>query len=84
MGRARLALPCRGRSFRLSGRLVRRLGQRYEQKLVPIPTTVELALMQLSSAQIQLAGMVAAGAPIESIPQMDCVEVPKSMVGRGE
>jgi len=57
---------------------------RYEQKIVPIPTTVELALMQLSSAQIPLAGVVAAGAPIEPIPQMERVEVPKSMVGRGE
>jgi repressor LexA len=57
---------------------------RYEQKVVPIPMTVELALMQLSSAQIPLAGVVAAGAPIEPIPQMERVEVPKSMVGRGE
>jgi repressor LexA len=57
---------------------------RYEQKIVPIPTTVELAIMQLSSAQIPLAGVVAAGAPIEPIPQMERVEVPKSMVGRGE
>jgi repressor LexA len=57
---------------------------RYEQKIVPIPMTVELALMQLSSAQIPLAGVVAAGAPIEPIPQMERVEVPKSMVGRGE
>lgn len=57
---------------------------RYEQKIVPIPTTVELALMQLSSSQIPLAGVVAAGAPIEPIPQMERVEVPKSMVGRGE
>lgn len=57
---------------------------RYEQKIVPIPTTVELALMQLSSAQIPLAGVVAAGAPIEPIPQMERVEVPKSMIGRGD
>src|SRR6185503_13008139 len=57
---------------------------RYEQKIVPIPTTVELALMQLSSSQIPLAGVVAAGAPIEPIRQMERVEVPKSMVGRGE
>lgn len=57
---------------------------RYEQKIVPIPMTVELALMQLSSSQIPLAGVVAAGAPIEPIPQMERVEVPKSMVGRGE
>jgi repressor LexA len=64
--------------------LTRQTINRYEQKIVPIPTTVELALMQLSSAQIPLAGVVAAGAPIEPIPQMERVEVPKSMVGRGE
>jgi len=57
---------------------------RYEDGTVPIPMTVELALMQLSSAQIPLAGVVAAGEPIEPIPQMERVEVPKSMVGRGE
>ena len=64
--------------------LTRQTINRYEQKIVPIPTTVELALMQLSSSQIQLAGVVAAGAPIEPIPQMERVDVPKSMVGRGE
>ncbi|MBS0150923.1 MAG: repressor LexA [Nitrospira sp.] len=57
---------------------------RYEDGTIPIPMTVELALMQLSSSQIPLAGVVAAGAPIEPIPQMERVEVPKSMVGRGE
>jgi repressor LexA len=57
---------------------------RYEQKIVPIPTTVELALMQLSCSQIPLAGVVAAGAPIEPIPQTERVDVPRSMVGRGE
>ncbi len=57
---------------------------RYEDGTIPIPMTVELALMQLSSSQIQLAGVVAAGAPIEPIPQMERVDVPKSMVGRGE
>ncbi len=64
--------------------LTRQTINRYEQKIVPIPTTVELALMQLSSSQIPLAGVVAAGAPLEPIPQMERVEVPKSMVGRGE
>ena len=57
---------------------------RYEDGSFPIPMTVELALMQLSSSQIPLAGVVAAGEPIEPIPQMERVEVPKSMVGRGE
>lgn len=57
---------------------------RYEQKIMPIPTTVELALMQLSTSQIALVGVVAAGEPIEPIPQTERVDVPKSMVGRGE
>jgi repressor LexA len=57
---------------------------RYEDGSFPIPMTVELAVMQLSSSQIPLAGVVAAGAPIEPIPQMERAEVPKSMVGRGE
>jgi repressor LexA len=64
--------------------LTRQTINRYEQKIVPIPTTVELAMMQLSSSQIPLAGVVAAGEPIEPIPQMERVDVPRSMVGRGE
>jgi repressor LexA len=31
-----------------------------------------------------MAGVVAAGEPIEAIPQTERVDVPKSMVGRGE
>lgn len=57
---------------------------RYEDGAFPIPAAVELALMHLSSAQVPLAGTVAAGEPIEAIPQTERVEVPKSMVGRGE
>lgn len=57
---------------------------RYEDKASPIPATVEFALMHLSSSQIPMAGTVAAGQPIEAIPQTERVEVPKSMVGRGE
>lgn len=64
--------------------LTRQTINRYEQKVIPIPATVELALMQLSTSQIALAGVVAAGEPIEAIPQTERVEVPKSMVGRGE
>ena len=57
---------------------------RYEDGSFPIPRTLELAIMQLSSSQIALAGVVAAGEPIEPIPQTERVEVPKGMVGRGE
>jgi repressor LexA len=44
----------------------------------------EVALHSLTTAHVQLAGVVAAGEPIEAIPQTERVEVPKSMVGRGE
>jgi repressor LexA len=57
---------------------------RFEEGAFPIPTSVELALMHLSSAHVPMAGVVAAGEPIEAIPQMERVEVPKSMIGRGE
>jgi hypothetical protein len=46
--------------------------------------TSRLALVQLSCSQIALAGLVAAGEPIEPIPQTEWVEVPKSMMGRGD
>lgn len=57
---------------------------RYETGVLNIPQVVEMALMQLSSSQIPLAGVVAAGEPIEPIPQTERVEVPRSMVGRGD
>ena len=39
---------------------------------------------ELGFSQVTLAGVVAAGEPIEPIPQTERVEVPKSMIGRGE
>ncbi len=57
---------------------------RYETGVLNIPQVVEMALVQLSSSQIPLAGVVAAGEPIEPITQIERVEVPKSMVGRGD
>jgi repressor LexA len=57
---------------------------RYETGVLNIPQVVEMALMQLSSSQIPLAGVVAAGEPIEPIPQTERVEVPRSMGGRGD
>jgi repressor LexA len=57
---------------------------RYETGVLPIPPVVELALAQLSSSQIPLAGVVAAGEPIEPIQQIERVDVPKSMMGRGD
>jgi repressor LexA len=57
---------------------------RYETGVLQIPPVVEMALGQLSSSQIPLAGVVAAGEPIEPIPQTERVEIPKSMMGRGD
>ena len=57
---------------------------RYEDRASPIPAAVELALVHLSSSQVPMAGVVAAGEPIEAIPQTERVDVPKSMVGRGD
>ncbi len=57
---------------------------RYEDGSRRIPGMAEVALQSLATAQVQMAGVVAAGEPIEPIPQTERVEVPKSMVGRGE
>ena len=57
---------------------------RYEDGTFPIPGAVELAITHLSSSPVPMAGIVAAGEPIEPIPQTERVEVPKSMLGRGE
>ncbi|MDR4470791.1 MAG: helix-turn-helix domain-containing protein, partial [Nitrospira sp.] len=57
---------------------------RYEDGTRRIPGMAELLLNTFGTAQIELAGMVAAGEPIEPIPQTERVDVPKSMVGRGE
>lgn len=57
---------------------------RYEDGSRRIPGMAELALQSLATAHVELSGVVAAGAPIEPFPQTERVEVPKSMVGRGE
>ncbi|MBA5867518.1 MAG: repressor LexA [Nitrospira sp. CR1.3] len=64
-------------------RTTRRSIIRYEDGSRRIPGMAEVALHSLATAQVQLAGVVAAGEPIEPIPQTEQVEVPKSMVGRG-
>ena len=43
----------------------------------------EVALQHLAMAHVQMAGIVAAGEPIEPIAQTERVEVPKSMIGGG-
>lgn len=57
---------------------------RYEDGSRRIPGMAELLLSTLGTAQVELAGIVAAGEPIEPIAQMERVDVPKSMVGRGD
>ncbi len=57
---------------------------RYEDGTRRIPGMAELLLSTFGTAQVVLAGIVAAGEPIEPIAQMERVDVPKSMVGRGE
>jgi repressor LexA len=57
---------------------------RYEDGSRRIPGMAEVALEHLAMAHIAMAGIVAAGEPIEPIAQTERVEVPKSMIGRGE
>lgn len=58
---------------------------RYEAGTHEIPLAVELALDHLAGVpRIPLVGTVAAGDPLEAIPQTEVVEVPRSMVGRGD
>ncbi|MDO9119557.1 MAG: transcriptional repressor LexA [Nitrospira sp.] len=65
-------------------RTTRRSIIRYEDGSRRIPGLAEIALLYLARGHLQIAGIVAAGAPIEPIPQTEPVEVPKSMIGRGE
>ena len=58
---------------------------RYEAGTRKIPGVIEVALSYIGqSSLIPLVGIVAAGDPIEPIPQTERIEVPKSMLGRGE
>lgn len=58
---------------------------RYESGARRIPGVVEVALQSLgSSSFVPLVGIVAAGDPIEPIPQTEQVEVPRSMMGKGD
>ena len=57
---------------------------RYEAGTRKIPGVIEVALSYIGqSSLIPLVGIVAAGDPIEPIPQTERIEVPKSMLGRG-
>jgi repressor LexA len=58
---------------------------RYEAGMRRIPGIVPVLLEQLQrKATIPMAGMVAAGSPIDPIPQTELVEIPPSMLKGGE
>ncbi len=48
---------------------------RYEAGTWEVPLAVEMALDQLGAAQLPMLGLVAAGAPIEPIPQTEVVDL---------
>lgn len=57
---------------------------RYEAGMRRIPGLVQVALEQLErKSEIPMAGIVAAGSPIEPIAQTDLVDVPPSMLRGG-
>lgn len=58
---------------------------RYESGMRRIGGAVQVAVTQLSRRiEIPMVGVVAAGVPIEPVPQSEWVEVPPSMVRHGE
>jgi repressor LexA len=65
-------------------RTTRRSVIRYEDGSRRIPGMAVIALQHLAMDHVQMAGVVAAGEPIEPIAQTERVEVPKSMLGRGD
>ncbi|MEO7860862.1 MAG: transcriptional repressor LexA [Nitrospirales bacterium] len=65
-------------------RTTRRSIIRYEDGSRRIPGMADVALQHLATVHIAMAGIVAAGEPIEPIAQTERVDVPKSMLGRGD
>jgi len=58
---------------------------RYECQQRRIPPLLEVALARLSEpARVLMAGIVAAGRPIEPVLQSEVVDVPPDMVGQGD
>jgi repressor LexA len=58
---------------------------RYEAGMRRIPGMVQVALEQLRrSSNIPMAGMVAAGSPIEPVQQSELIDVPSSMLRGGD
>jgi repressor LexA len=57
---------------------------RYEAGMRRIPGMVQVTLDQLGrSSEIPMAGIVAAGSPIEPVPQSELIDVPPSMLRGG-
>lgn len=83
--RARLALGLTQQALADQLKRKRLAIARYEGGTRAIPGIVEVALQYIGqSSRIPLVGIVAAGDPIEPIPQTERIEVLKSMLGRGE
>src|SRR3989441_8403294 len=62
----------------------RRTIARYEGGARRIPGMVEVMLQQLAaSPRLPMAGIVAAGEPIEPLPQAEVIEVPPSLLRKG-
>lgn len=58
---------------------------RYEGGTRRIPGIVDVFMKQLTAAQhVPMLGLVAAGRPIEAIPQSEAVDIPASMIRKGE
>ena len=58
---------------------------RYEAGMRRIPGMVRVALEQLRrKTEIPMAGLVAAGSPIDPVPQSELIDVPSSMLRGGE
>jgi repressor LexA len=57
---------------------------RYEAGMRRIPGMVKVAIDQLSrSSEVPMAGMVAAGSPIEPVQQSESIDIPPSMLRGG-
>ncbi len=58
---------------------------RYEAGMRRIPGMVQVAIEQLQrKTEIPMAGLVAAGSPIEVVPQVELVDVPSTMLRGGD
>jgi repressor LexA len=57
---------------------------RYEAGTWGVPLAVEMALDRLGAAQLPMLGLVAAGSPIEPIPQAEAIDVLPSFRKGGE